>query len=166
MATRNEVPEKTDIRAVWFTLLGIVITAGISWVSATQTASVSFRQSCLARVDARESLIQSKVEAFFAAQGRLTSFGNHRIKEDDELESRVDEVAARAYALTTYLDGDIAKIPQLISLDLMNIYSTNKTEEEIKNAPKNSENLGDKMDKWDALYKTLIKSFDVDRKRC
>jgi len=166
MATKNDGTEKTDIRAVGFTLLGIVITAGISWVSATQTASVSFRQSCLARIDARESLIQSKVENFFAAQGRLTSFGNHRVKEDDELESRVDELAARSYALTTYLDGEISKIPQLISLDLMSIYSTGKTEEEIKNMPKIRENLGDKMDKWDALYKSLIKSFDADRKRC
>ena len=136
MSDNADKSPKSDSRAVRYTLLGIVITAGLSWVTANQTASVGYRQSCLARVDSREAVIRSKVDRFFAAQGNLISFGAHRVKDDDNLERRVDAVARAAYALTSYLDGDISKTPKLITLDYMEMYLPNKTEEEQKNAVK------------------------------
>jgi hypothetical protein len=166
MTTNKDGKEKTDIRAVKFTLLGIVITAGISWVSATQTASVSFRQSCLARVDSREAVIRSKVDKFFATQGNLISFASHKIKDDETLEKRVDAVSRAAYALTSYLDGAISKTPKLIALDYMELYLPNKTDEEKNHAAKNSENLGDEMDKWNDQYQELLATFEADRKEC
>ena len=100
MAEKLSRTSKRDIGPVWFTLLGIVITAGLSCVSANQTASVSYRQSCLARIDTKEATIRGKVDSFFSAQGSLISLGSHRIRNDEELEKRLDAVSATAYSLS------------------------------------------------------------------
>jgi hypothetical protein len=166
MTSDNDKAPKTDRHTVVLSLAGIVITAGVGWWAAAHTAAMSYQQSCLARLDAKEALIRSKTDVFFGALGNLISFGTHRIKDDTELEKRIDTVAVAAYSLTSYLDGEISKTPKLIILYTMQIYIPDKTEDETKNAPKNSENLGDELDKWNDQYSKLMAKFEVDRKEC
>jgi hypothetical protein len=149
-----------------FTLFGALLSAGTGWIIAIQTSSASNHQSCLVRIDAKEAMIRNKVDAFFAAQGNLYSIGSHRVKPDNDLEQRIDAVATAAFSLSSFLDDDMNRTPRIIALQLIEKFSTEKTEEEKKNIEKNNEAIGDNMDKWNAQYKALMDKFESMRKDC
>ncbi|MEN8639594.1 hypothetical protein [Pseudomonas sichuanensis] len=157
---------KSDFRAIVFTLLGVVITAAISWFSAYQAASVNSRQSCLARLDAREVLVRSKAENFFVAQGNLIALASHRMRTDQDYEQRLDAVVEAAYSLSPYLDRKTYEPPKLIAQRLLEKFYPNKSVSDKKNDDQNNKALLDLMNKWIDEYNALMEGFESAKDRC
>lgn len=158
--------ETDKTSAVGYTLIGVVITAGLSWLSANQTATVVYRQSCLSRIDAREALIRNKSEVFSAAQGDLIALTSHRTRSDKDYERRLDAVVVAGYGLSSYLDEKTYQTPKLISLRLVDKFYPNKKKQDSASDDENNKYLLELMNKWNAEYNALLASYDGMRKRC
>ncbi|MFG0769519.1 hypothetical protein ACF8Q9_22200 [Pseudomonas sp. TYF_15] len=145
-----------------FTLLGVFITSTISWISAAQTASINNRQMCVNRLDAKESTIRSKTEAFLSAQGGIIALAAHKTHDINEVEKAIDETVRTGYALSSYFDGQLAATTELLALKMSEkldpktpIPTKEQSEEHIK-----------LMDDWSSLYRQLLLSLEQARKNC
>lgn len=166
MPDETSNPTKNDSHAIRYTLLGVVITAVISWFSAYQAASVTNRQMCIARVDAKEVVIRDKAATFYATQGNLIALASHRNVSDEDYERRLDAVVVAAYSLSPYLDRKTYETPKLIAQRLAEKFYPNKSDEDKKKDEQNNKAILDLLNKWNDEYNALLASFDSARKRC
>ncbi|MDT9673856.1 hypothetical protein F6R97_04200 [Pseudomonas sp. JV414] len=145
-----------------FTLLGALITAGIGWASAAQTAAINYRQSCVTRIDAKESLIRQKAEAFLSAQGGLVSLAAHKTHPFADVERLVDETTRAGYVLSSYLDGKLAATTQLLVLNIgTRLDSKNET-----STQKDDEYHLQLKSSWSEQYRSFLKALEDERKGC
>lgn len=145
-----------------FTLLGVFITATIGWISTAQIASINYRQSCVARIDAKESLVRSKAEAFFSAQGGIVSIAAHKTQEEAAVEKLIDEATRAGYALSSYFDGRLAITTQLLALSI----GTRLDAKTPMPTEKETEDYKKLMTEWESLYREFFSSIGEARKDC
>lgn len=166
MTDKTSESTKTGLKAIWFTLIGVVITAGISWSSTYQAASVDSRKSCLARLDAKESIIRGKAETFFASIGNLTALASHRARDNQEYDRRIDAVVVAAFSLSPYLDRKTYETPKLIAQRVAEMFYSNKSEKDIKKDEQNSKVILELLNKWTDEYNALMDAFESAKEGC
>ncbi|OPB16887.1 hypothetical protein BFW91_02030 [Pseudomonas fluorescens] len=160
MAIQNE--HRLALYSAGFTLFGVIITSVTGWVTTAQTSSISARQSCLTRVDERESKIRSKAEDFLAAQGGIASFAAKKTYDQLELEKRIDEVTRTGFALSSYLDEEDAATTQLLVLGIGTRLDTRHVDSTEKDSTEYKQHLA----KWHSNYRKLLSSLEQKRKDC
>lgn len=150
-----------------FTLLGVFVTGLVTYMSAMQAASVNSYQSCIARIDQKESEIRKKAEEFTVSFATMMSFSTHSNLDIARSEAASDNVLKSGYALSSYTNDDLSDKTQLLALittQRLDMSSTRNRDPAVEDKIRKDfrEAVGD----WRKSYRTQIKELNEERVAC
>lgn len=162
---KKSIPE--GITNAFFALLGVFITGLVSYLSAMQAASVTSYQSCVARVDAKEAEIRKKSEQFMVAQASLLNLSMHAQPDIGKTETASDELIKAGYALTTFVDDEMADATQLLSLQMTEQLDMSASRNKDPKMTKNlSADIKTSLHDWRESFRKQLKRLDQERSSC
>lgn len=150
-----------------FTLFGAAITAGSTYLAAVHTASITSRQSCIARLDTRESEIRQKSDRFITSVAMTATISSFRELDLKKVEDALTEVVKSGYSFSSYVDEDLSiktqNLANIISQRL-DMSSTRNTSPEFQG--KLSDETRDGLKDYFSSLRHQLKELDTKRKEC
>jgi hypothetical protein len=102
---------KSSVMPVFCTLLGVIISSGLSWFGSYQSSQTSYKSSCIARIDQQEAMLRDKYSHFLVALTNF-SFSPKIVGRDDPKVFReiASPLAANAMEITAYAPAPLTLI--------------------------------------------------------
>lgn len=163
--TFSRVPEGLTNAA--FALLGVLITGLVNYISVTQTAAVSGKQACVARIDQREAVLRQKAESFMVALAGTVAPSTHALVNYEVVEKASDELLRSAYALSSYTDEHLGGLTELLALQISKRLDLSKQKdrspESVAALAKDSQET---LDNWRTSFRDFMLSLEMYREQC
>ncbi len=150
-----------------FTLLGAFITSCTTYLSAMQAAAVNSRQSCISRIDTREIEIRQKSERFLVSLASVVNLSTHASLDLKKTEEASDEMMKAGYALSGYVDDELADYTRLLVLQLstrLDMSSSRITNPESQKAL--AADSRESLNSWNASFREQLTNLENKRKDC
>ena len=128
---------------VFFTLFGVIISSGFTWLGNYQSSKMAYKTSCIARADQQEAQLREKYSSFLIALSNF-SFSPELDDMSSEKEFRklAMPLAAAAMDMTAYTPDSMTlvamKVAQSLNLAVMAGNDPVKQEQAIQMALKSS----------------------------
>jgi hypothetical protein len=133
-----------------------------SWMTASQTAEITNRQSCIARIDTQEQNLRVKADLFISALGNLLAMTGYGDFKHEVYNSRLDELMKAGYSFSVYAPAELS----VLSLNLVTALKNAFNEKDGKTSDKYLDTFNKTNDKWRAEFQKFMNSIDSDRKHC
>lgn len=143
-------------------LAATMSTSLTTWMTASQTAKISNRQSCIARSDAQEQNLRVKADLFISALGNLmalTGYGDFKI---ETYNFRLDELMKAGYSFSVYAPAELS----VLSLNLVTALKNAFNEKDDTASNKFLEKFNATHEKWRDEFQKYMNSISSDRSHC
>lgn len=143
-------------------LAGTMSTGVTTWMTASQTAEITSRQSCISRIDTQEQNLRIKADLFISALGSLMAMTGHSDFKNETYNSRLDELMKAGYAFSVYAPAELS----VLSLNLVTALKNAMHAENDKVSNANLEKFNKTHDKWRSEFQKLMDSISTERNHC
>ncbi|MGY2337999.1 hypothetical protein ACW9HW_01980 [Pseudomonas sp. SDO5532_S415] len=144
-------------------VLAATMSTGVtSWMTASQTAEIANRQSCIARIDTQEQNLRVKADLFISALGNLMAMTGYGDFKNEIYNSRLDELMKAGYSFSVYAPAELS----VLSLNLVTALKNALNERDDKISNEYLEKFNKNHDKWRYEFQKFMNSISSDRSRC
>ena len=143
-------------------LAATMSTGMTSWMTASQTAEITNRQSCIARIDTQEQNLRVKADLFITALGNLMAMTGYGDFKHETYNSRLDELMKAGYAFSVYAPAELS----VLSLNLVTALKNAFNEKDDKISNEYLDKFNQNHDKWRDEFQKFMNSINSDRRRC
>lgn len=146
------------------TLAGVIVSAGMGYLTSYQSAALASRTSCIQRIDEQEKLLREQAHTFMSAMGDVmvnSTFSTSRDVKD--LEKAAGPLIKAGFAITAFAPAELS----FISLKVANSMSEG-ARAAMNQADKEHalSTIGDSFGKWPSTYLKTLDEFNAERAKC
>ena len=144
-------------------VLAATMSTGVTgWMTASQTAEITNRQSCIARMDAQEQNLRVKADLFIGALGNLMAMTGYSDFNNETYNSRLDELMKAGYSFSVYSPAELS----VLSLNLVTALKNALHEKDDKISDNYLDSFNKTHDKWRDEFQKFMSSINSDRRSC
>ncbi|EKM0530161.1 hypothetical protein PTT84_000483 [Cronobacter turicensis] len=150
--------------AVLCTLAGVALTSFLGWLGAHQTAVISEKSSCIARIDANEKILRDQSAQFMSSIGDLLNYTVFPPSNKPEDLSKVaGPVIKQGFVISAYAPLRLSLIALKIS---MTVQQASLASMGYGNQDVAITSVNDSFGKWPSAYAESLREFDTQRSKC
>ncbi|VVN09443.1 hypothetical protein PS683_03765 [Pseudomonas fluorescens] len=146
------------------TLLGVFATAGFTWLSGHQTASVTERNACIARIDQQEKQLREKGDMFLSTIGDFLNYTTFPANSSvGELAKFAGPLIKAGFVMTAYAPPELS----LQSLKISNSVRDGALASMNKGDPEKAiSQAKEAFEKWPEAYLNALADLNSLRGKC
>lgn len=146
------------------TLIGVFATAGFTWLTGHQTASVTERNACIARIDQQEKQLRDKGDMFLSAIGDFLNYTTFPAGNSSaELAKSAGPLIKAGFVMTAYAPPELS----LQSLKISNSVREGALASMSKGDPEAAiAQAQEAFGKWPEAYIKALTDLDAQRIKC
>jgi hypothetical protein len=144
------------------TLAGAMSASVAGWMTSSQTAEISIRQSCVARMDIQEQNLRAKADVFISALGNLMALTGYGHFEPDVYNSRLDDLMKAGYSFSVYSPPELSVLSTNLVTSLKNAFN----EKDDAKSTEFLNSFNNRNQQWSDRFQELMKTLEAQRHRC
>jgi hypothetical protein len=143
-------------------LAGTMSSSVTGWMTSSQSAELTNRQSCVSRLDAQEQNLRAKADLFVSALGNLMAMTGYSEFQNETYNTRLDELMKTGYSFSIYAPAELS----VLSLNLVTALKNALHEKDDKISDKYLDSFNKNHDKWRDEFQKFMNSINSDRRSC